>query len=101
MSAVTIALRVLWVVLLIFFLLLWARIIIDLVRALNRSWRPRGALLVVVESVLTATDPPIRLSRRLVPLLRLGPVTIDLGPGLVLLATLVLLTVVGAFAAIG
>ncbi len=101
MGAVTIGLRVLWVLLLVFLLLLWARVIVDLVRAINRSWRPRGALLVVVETVLTVTDPPVRLSRRLVPMLRVGPVAIDLGPTLLLLGTLVLLTVVGAFAAIG
>jgi len=96
-TVVSIVLRIVHVLLIVFLLLLWARIILDLVQAINRSWRPRGALLVVAEIVFTVTDPPIRVARRIVPPLRMGPVALDLGPLLVILLTVLLMSVVGAF----
>ena len=98
MSVVSIVLRVVHVLLIVFLVLLWVRIILELIQGINRGWRPRGALLVAAEIVFTVTDPPVRLARRLVPPLRLGPVAIDLGPMLVMLATVVLISIVGAFA---
>ena len=65
--------------LLIFFLLLIGRLIFDWVQALSRSFRPRGAVLVLAESVYTVTDPPLKALRKVMPPLRLGPVSLDLG----------------------
>jgi len=93
-SVVEIILRIVHVVLIVFLTLLWARIVIELVRAINRDWRPRGAVLFLAEAVLTTTDPPVKLVRRLVPPLRLGPVAIDLGLLLVMLATILLMSAV-------
>jgi YggT family protein len=62
----------------VYFFVLIGRFIIDLVLSLNGSWRPRGLLVVLVESVYTVTDPPLKAIRRVVPALRLGPVQIDL-----------------------
>ena len=58
---------------------LWARFIIDWVLVLNRRWRPRGILLVLVEAVFTVTDPPIKMFRRVLPPIRLGQISLDLG----------------------
>jgi YggT family protein len=62
----------------VYFFVLIGRFIIDLVLSLNGSWRPRGLLVVVVESIYTVTDPPLKAIRRFIPPLRLGPVQIDL-----------------------
>jgi len=73
----------------LFFLVLWGRFIIDLVRSVNRAWRPQGFLLVLVELVYTLTDPPVRFFRRLVPPLRIGPVALDFGFTLTMLCCIV------------
>jgi YggT family protein len=62
----------------VYFFVLIGRFIVDLVLSLNGSWRPRGLLVVVVESIYTVTDPPLKAIRRFIPPLRLGPVQIDL-----------------------
>jgi len=72
-----------------YFLVLWGRFIIDLVRGVNRAWRPQGFLLVLVEFVYTLTDPPVRFFRRLVPPLRIGPIALDFGFTLTMLCCIV------------
>ena len=72
-----------------YFLVLWGRFIIDLVRGVNRSWRPQGFLLVLVELVYTLTDPPVRFFRKLVPPLRIGPIALDFGFTLTMLCCIV------------
>jgi YggT family protein len=62
----------------VYFFVLIGRFIVDLVLSLNASWRPKGLLVVLVESIYTVTDPPLKAIRRVVPTLRLGPVQIDL-----------------------
>ena len=90
---VQIVLGILSLLLSIYLIVLWARLGLDLVQAFSRSWRPRGALLVVAESVYTVTDPPIKLFRRLIPPLRIGPVALDLGFPLTMLLCFVLLSI--------
>ncbi|ABS04656.1 YggT family protein [Kineococcus radiotolerans] len=65
-------------VVLIFFICLIGRLVLDWVQALSREWRPRGAVLVGAEAVYTVTDPPLKLLRRILPPLRLGAVQLDL-----------------------
>ncbi len=62
----------------VFFVFLIGRLVMDWVRVLARSWRPRGIVLVVAEAVYSVTDPPLRAVRRVVPALTLGNVRIDL-----------------------
>jgi YggT family protein len=69
-------------------LLVIARVVIEIIRQFARSWRPAGYAAIGVESVYIATDPPVRLLRRLVPPLRLGGVSLDL-------SILILLIVLG------
>ena len=61
-----------------FFLLLIGRLIFEWVQVFSRDWRPRGVVLVIAEAVYSATDPPVRALRRLIPPVRLGSVSIDL-----------------------
>lgn len=66
--------------------ILIARFVIDWVQMLARSWRPSGLVLVLCELVYTATDPPLRAIRRVIPPLRLGQVALDLSPMVLLIA---------------
>jgi len=69
---------VVWYVLFAFWLLLTARIVIELVRTLAREWHPAGGVAVTLETIYTVTDPPVRLFRRIIPMVRIGGVGLDL-----------------------
>ena len=58
--------------LLLYVLVLLARLVLDWIPFFNREWRPKGAGLVAAEIVYTVTDPPIKLFRRFIPPLRVG-----------------------------
>jgi YggT family protein len=66
-------------VLQVYFFALVARLFIDLALSVNRSWRPSGLLLPVVEIVMTVTDPPLKAIRKVIPPIRLGAIQLDLG----------------------
>ena len=70
---------VIWWLLQAYFFALVARLFVDLAISVNRSWRPKGILLPVVEIVMTVTDPAIKLVRRFIPPIRLGAIQFDLG----------------------
>lgn len=69
-----VAVYVLWA----FIALLFVRFIIDWVMVFARNWRPSGAAAAVLELAYSATDPPLRLLRRLIPPLRLGSFALDI-----------------------
>jgi YggT family protein len=85
---------VIQIVLWVFIALLWVRFVVDWVQIFARSWTPRGPLLVGLEGVYSATDPPIVALRRVVPPLRIGSVALDLSFLLVMVAAWLLLNVV-------
>jgi len=70
----TVAIYVLWV----FIGLMFLRMIIDWTMMFARNWRPSGLLAAVLELAYSATDPPLRALRRVLPPLRLGSVALDL-----------------------
>jgi YggT family protein len=80
-----------YVVLLVYFFALWARFILDLVQAFSESWRPHGAVLVLAEAAYTATDPPIKAVRRVLPPLRIGSFALDFGFTIVMFGVIVLM----------
>ena len=84
---------IIYVVLWVFIALLWIRFVVDWVQVFARAWVPRGALLVGLEGVYTATDPPIKALRRVIPPLRIGQVSLDLSFLIVMIAAYVLLRV--------
>ncbi|MEY9953259.1 YggT family protein [Leifsonia sp. EB34] len=94
---VSIIANVLYYVLLIYFFVLWARFVLDLVRTFARQWRPRGFGLVLAESTYAVTDPPIRFFRRIIPPLSMGPVAIDFGWSLTMLVVIIGLYVTLSF----
>ncbi|GAA1932685.1 hypothetical protein GCM10009775_25860 [Microbacterium aoyamense] len=84
--------------LVIYVLVLLARLILEWIPFFNREWRPRGAVLVIAEIIYTVTDPPIRFFRRFIPPLRVGAIAIDFGFALTMLLCFVLLAVTRVFA---
>ncbi len=80
-------------VLFLYWLLMIARLVLDLVQVFARSWQPSGPVLVVAEFVYTVTDPPIKAVRRVVPPLRLGSVQFDLAFLIVLIALQFLMSI--------
>jgi YggT family protein len=75
---VGIVVGLLQLVLLVFVLILLARLVLDWVQYFARDWRPTGFALVVAEIVYSVTDPPLRLLRRLIPPITIGSVRLDL-----------------------
>jgi YggT family protein len=78
---------------------LFARLVLEYIPVFNREWRPKGAGLIAAEVVYTVTDPPIRLFRRFIPPLRIGPVAIDLAFAITMLLCFILLGVTRSIAA--
>ena len=88
---------VVYIALTIFFVLMWARFILDLARTFARNWRPRGIGLVLAEAVFSITDPPIKAVRRVVPPLRVGGAALDFAWSIVMLAVVILISVTLGF----
>ena len=77
----------------IFFILLFVRLVLDWVQVFVREWRPRGVMLVVAEVTYTVTDPPLKAVRKVIPPLTLGSVRLDLAFLVVMLTCSLLLSV--------
>lgn len=71
-------LQLIVVALYIFLLLLIGRLVLDYVQMFARSWQPKGIALVLAEAIYTATDPPLKALRKVIPPLRLGSISLDL-----------------------
>ncbi|MDR6867814.1 YggT family protein [Microbacterium resistens] len=93
MHPVALIAGVLNLALLLYMFVLLARLILEYIPMFNRGWRPRGAGLIAAEFVYTVTDPPIKMFRRLIPPLRIGPVALDLGFTLTMIVVLILMSV--------
>ena len=68
----------LYLVLMLFQVALIVRIVFEVVQNFARQWRPRGLALVAASAIYGATDPALRLLRRLIPPLRIGGFALDL-----------------------
>ena len=96
-SLVSIVATIVYVALVVFFILMWARFVLDLARMLARQWRPRGFALVLAEFTYTVTDPPIKLVRRVIPPLRVGGAALDFAWSIVMLVVIILMSVTLGF----
>jgi YggT family protein len=90
----TIAIYVLYV----FLALMLVRLVVDWVMVFARRWRPSGIVAAVLEVAYSATDPPLRALRRVLPPLRLGSVSIDLAFLVVIIVIYALLAVLRPYA---
>lgn len=85
-------LQVVYVLLYLFLLTLFARFIMSWVLAYGRRWRPGRVAAATLESVWTVTDPPLKALRRVIPPLRIGStVSIDLAAIVLLVILFVLM----------
>lgn len=82
---------VLYYLLFAFWLLLTARVVTELVRAFAREWRPGGGVAVTLETIYTVTDPPVKLVRRIIPMVRIGGVGLDVSIMVLLLIVFILM----------
>ena len=87
----TLIVGLLGLVVLVFFVFLIGRLVLDWIQAFARDWRPKGITLVLAEAVYTVTDPPLRALRRVIPPLRIGQVQLDLAFMILFIVTLLLL----------
>lgn len=68
-----------------------ARMILDWALFFAPTWRPTGLVLILANVINRVTDPALRLMRRYIPPLRLGPtMAIDVGFMLIFLGFLLL-----------
>jgi len=81
--------EILGTALFVFWLLLIARVVVEFIRSFSRDWRPKGFTVVILEVILTLTDPPVKLLRRIIPQLTIGAVRFDLSIMVLLLAAFV------------
>jgi YggT family protein len=77
----------------IYYILVIARLAVEITRQFARAWRPAGVAAVGVEMVYLSTDPPLRAIRKVCPPVRIGSVSLDLSVMILLLAILALRTV--------
>ena len=75
----SLAARIVSDALLVFLLLLIFRLIMEYVFMFARSFRPEGAIAIALELCYSVTDPPLKALRRVLPPLRIGQISIDLG----------------------
>ncbi|WP_006240847.1 YggT family protein [Mycolicibacterium tusciae] len=76
-------------VLFVFWLLLIARVVVEFIRSFSRDWQPKGVTVVILELIMTVTDPPVRLLRRVIPQLTIGAVRFDLSIMVLLLVAFI------------
>jgi YggT family protein len=81
--------QILGFALFIFWLLLIARVVVEFIRSFSRDWRPTGLTVVVLEIIMSITDPPVKLLRRLIPQLTIGAVRFDLSIMVLLLVAFI------------
>jgi YggT family protein len=81
---------IVYMVLTIALIFLFARFVVDWVMVLARSWRPSGVVAAGLEVVYSTTDPPLKAVRRVIPPLNLGTIRLDLGFMVLLIAVVIL-----------
>lgn len=84
---------VLYYLLFVFWLLLTARLVIEIVRSFARSWTPTGPRAMGFEVIYLVTDPPVKLLRRLIPTVRIGGVGLDLSIMIVFVVVVVAMSI--------
>ena len=82
----------------LYFILLIGRLVLDYIQMFARSWRPQGPVLVIAEIIYTATDPPLRALRKIIPPLRLGSISLDLSFLVLLILIQVMISILSAVA---
>lgn len=86
-------LLVLYILTQVFWYMLLARIVVEMVASFSRGWSPRGFFAVVLEWLFTITDPPVKALRKVIKPVRLGQISLDLSV-LVLFVIIIVIQVI-------
>ena len=86
-------LLVLYIITQIFWYMLLARIVVEMIASFSRGWSPRGVLAVVLEWLFTVADPPVKALRKVIKPVRLGQISLDLSV-LVLFVIIIVIQVI-------
>ncbi|MBO0867666.1 MAG: YggT family protein [Micromonosporaceae bacterium] len=86
--------QVVYLLLYLLWLLLFARFTMSFVLQFGRRWHPGRGAAASLELVWSVTDPPLKALRRVIPPLRVGTVSVDLSAIVLLLILFVLMKVV-------
>jgi YggT family protein len=90
----SIGLQVIYIIILAFLYVLFARITMGMVMNFGRRWRPSRGAAAALEIVWSVTDPPLKALRRVIPPLRLGTVSVDLASIVLLVIVFLLMYIV-------
>ena len=88
---------ILYQILWFYLLVMIGRLVFDYVQMFARSWKPSGIMLLLVETIYSLTDPPLKFFRRFVPPLRLGSISLDLSFLIVIILIQILMSIVASF----
>lgn len=93
----------LYLVSFLYLLVLIGRLVISWVQVFAPQWRPTGFVAVLAEVIYTLTDPPLNFLAKLIPPLRIGNISLDIGFMILFIGVSVLQNIFGilARAAIG
>ena len=86
--------QVVALVLQLYIFVLIIRLVFDWVQVFARDWRPKGPILVLANGIYALTDPPLKALRKVIPPIRLGAASIDLGFLVLVLGLYVLLAII-------
>ncbi|MBB1483590.1 YggT family protein [Tessaracoccus sp. MC1865] len=87
----TVVAYILWWLINLYIWVLLARVILSWVPMFAPGWHPKGFVLVIVETIYSLTDPPVRFLRRWIKPVRLGNASLDLS----VLVLFILLQIIG------
>jgi YggT family protein len=90
--------QIIGLVLWVYFIVIWVRVLIEITRMFARRWRPVGVTAIGLEVIYASTDVVLRPIRRLVPPIRIGTVRLDLSVMILLLVIIVLQRLVQSLA---
>lgn len=82
----------------LYIVVILARVVVEATRQFARKWRPVGVAAISLEVVYIATDPPIKLLRRVIPPLHVGGLSLDLSILILLLIMLAVEWVLSSYA---
>src|SRR3954452_9603720 len=73
----------------VFWLLLIARVVVEFIRSFSRDWHPRGFTVVILELIMTLTDPQVKLLRLIIPMFWIDAFRFDLSIMVLLLVAFI------------
>jgi YggT family protein len=77
---------ILWLILQGYFLIMFARVIVDLITFNSAALRANPFIQAINKLAFMLTEPPLKLMRKVIPNIRLGSIGIDLSWAILMLS---------------